>query len=144
MFRFLGGFESYKPCKQVSNDKLIQTCLQKGVPQMCWNSRHCFYSVVSPKHKGSRLIWFCISFNYCNIPNRWLSVPKVYDLLCNNPSDIQCRTLYDDVPSYQTGQILDINCTVSTGLDCRGASQSIEDGRSCYDYEVRHSCPECE
>ncbi|XP_071808003.1 uncharacterized protein [Asterias amurensis] len=67
---------------------------------------------------------------------------QVYDLLCNIPSDIQCRTLYDDVSSNQTGQILDINCTVSSGLDCRGASQSIEDGRSCYDYEVRYSCPE--
>ncbi|XP_022090829.1 uncharacterized protein LOC110979373 isoform X2 [Acanthaster planci] len=65
-----------------------------------------------------------------------------YDLLCKYPSDIECRTVYDGLPSNETGQVLNISCTLSSGLECRGADQSAEHGYWCYDYKVRYQCPE--
>ncbi|XP_038056100.1 uncharacterized protein LOC119728099 [Patiria miniata] len=67
---------------------------------------------------------------------------QAYDLPCKYPSDIQCRTVYDGISSNETGQILNINCTLSSGLECLGADQGAEHDNSCFDYKVRYQCPE--
>ncbi|XP_038056101.1 uncharacterized protein LOC119728100 [Patiria miniata] len=67
---------------------------------------------------------------------------QALDLLCKYPSDIQCRTVYDGISSNETGQILNISCVLSSGLECLGADQGAEHDNSCFDYEVRYQCPE--
>ncbi|XP_022089957.1 uncharacterized protein LOC110978922 [Acanthaster planci] len=65
-----------------------------------------------------------------------------YEMLCQYPEDIQCRTVYEGTPSNETGQLLSINCTLTSGLVCLGADQSVDNTRTCYDYEVRYQCPQ--
>ena len=69
---------------------------------------------------------------------------QAYDILCKIPTDIQCRTVYEGIPANESGQIFNINCTMSAGLKCVGADQGAVNGNTCYDYKVRYSCPERE
>ncbi|XP_041484448.1 uncharacterized protein LOC121431046 [Lytechinus variegatus] len=70
------------------------------------------------------------------------SIALLQEETCENPIDIECRTLYTHIPSFMTTQSFDVSCTVEGGLVCIGSSQSSLDNFTCFDYEVRLLCPQ--
>nr|XP_054772079.1 uncharacterized protein LOC129280048 [Lytechinus pictus] len=70
------------------------------------------------------------------------SIALLEEETCENPIDIECRTLHTHIPSDMTGQLFDVSCTVEGGLVCIGSSQSSGDNSTCFDYEVRLLCPQ--
>lgn len=58
--------------------------------------------------------------------------------VCNNPIEIECRTMSTRKDYTQTGQI--VTCDLEQGLVCKNEQQS---SYRCYNYEVRLKCWTC-
>ncbi|XP_072170124.1 uncharacterized protein [Diadema setosum] len=70
------------------------------------------------------------------------SIISLHQETCEEPTDIECRAKYTQVPANATMQLLAVACTLEGGLACVNSQQSSGDNFTCFDYEVRLLCPQ--